>query len=251
MKNIKKIDTAMILAAGFGTRMGNLTADIPKPLLPLGDVTILDLEIKKLINNGFRKIVINLHYKREKVKQNLEKYHSSKVEFIFSDEPAILGTAGGIAKAEQYFNKQDILVLNSDVLSDISIPKYINFSIENENIASMAVCPSQDNQNYSLVTFNEDQKLTGFLKRGEIIPRGAKTGIFMGYQILTEKARQFLKPQFSSIIEDLYLKALEEIIEISVYVHTGSWYDLGSHQNYFNFLETIKQNPVLLDECNK
>jgi mannose-1-phosphate guanylyltransferase len=249
--NKNKIDTAMILAAGLGTRMEHLTVDLPKPLLPLKDTTILDLIIKKLTNDGFRKIVINLHYKGKQIKQHLEKYRSDDVEFIFSDEPEILGTAGGIAKAEPYFIQQDILIQNSDVLSDISIPKFIEFFEEHQNIAALAVYPSQDNQNYSLVTFNEDQVLTGFLKKGETIPRRVKTGIFMGFQILSERARQYLKPYYSSIIEELYLKAVEGEIKISVYVHTGNWFDLGTKQNYYDFLEMSKQNPTLLEGLEK
>jgi len=249
--NENKIDTAMILAAGLGTRMEHLTADLPKPLLPIGDTTILDLSIEKLINHGFKKIVINLHYKGKQIKQHLEKYRSDDVEFIFSDEPEILGTAGGIAKAEPYFIQQDILIQNADVLSDISIPKFIEYFEEHQSIATLAVYPSQDNQNYSLVTFNEDQVLTGFLKKGETIPRRVKTGIFMGFQILSERARQYLKPYYSSIIEDLYLKAVEGGIKISVYVHTGNWFDLGTKQNYYDFLEMSKQNPTLLEGLEK
>ena len=249
--NKNKIDTAMILAAGLGTRMEHLTADLPKPLLPIAGTTILDLSIEKLINHGFRKIVINLHYKVEQIKQHLENYRSRNVEFIFSDEPEILGTAGGIAKAEPYFIQQDILIQNSDVLSDISIPKFIEFFKEHQNIAALAVYPSQDNQNYSLVTFNEDQVLTGFLKKGETIPGRVKTGIFMGFQILSERARQYLKPYYSSIIEDLYLNALRNGYKISVYIHQGIWYDLGTKQNYKDFLESIERNPGLLEEFYK
>ncbi len=249
--NKNKIDTAMILAAGLGTRMEHLTAHLPKPLLPIGDTTILDLSIEKLINHGFKKIVINLHYKGKQIKQHLEKFRSDDVEFIFSDEPKILGTAGGIAKAEPYFIQQDILILNSDVLSDISIPKLFEFFREHQNIATIAVYPSYDNKNYSLVTYDEDRALTGFLKKGETIPKEAKSGIFMGYQILSERARKYLTPQYSSIIEDLFLKALEKKIKISVYVHTGNWYDLGTKQNYYDYLEMIKQNPTLLKGLDK
>jgi mannose-1-phosphate guanylyltransferase len=251
MKDKNQIKTAMILAAGLGTRMKDLTDNRPKPLLPVRNTTIIDLAINKLVKSGFKKIIINLHYKGELIREHLEKQHDKNVEIIFSEEPEILGTAGGIAKAKKYFNEQNILVMNSDIFSDISLNNFFKFYRDRRNIATMAVYPSDDNLNYSLVTYDKDQILTGFLKKGQAVAKGVNTGIFMGIQLLSEKSQNFLKPHYSSIIKELYLYALRNGYKISVYIHQGIWYDLGTKQNYKDFLENIEHNPGLLEKFYK
>ncbi|MEJ2048861.1 MAG: nucleotidyltransferase family protein [Calditrichota bacterium] len=251
MKDKNQIKTAMILAAGLGTRMKDLTLNVPKPLLPIRDTTIIELIIKKLVNSGFNKIIINLHYKSELIREHLEKQDDKSVKLIFSEEPDILGTAGGIAKAKKYFNGQNILVMNSDIFSDISLNNFSQHYKQSQSIATMAVYPSDDNINYSLITYDNDQMLTGFLKKGQAVANGVNTGIFMGFQLLSEKSQNFLKPYYSSIIEDLYLNALRNGYKISVYIHQGIWYDLGTKQNYKDFLESIERNPGLLEEFYK
>jgi mannose-1-phosphate guanylyltransferase len=251
MKDKNQIKTAMILAAGLGTRMKDLTLNIPKPLLPVQNTTIIDLAIKKLAKSGFKKIIINLHYKGELIREHLEKQDDKNVKLIFSDEPDILGTAGGIAKAKKYFNGQNILVMNSDIFSDISLNNFFEHYKHSQSIATMAVYPSDDNINYSLVTYDNDQMLTGFLKKGQAAAKGVNTGIFMGFQLLSEKSQHFLKPYYSSIIEDLYLYALRNGYRIPVYLHKGIWYDLGTKQNYMKFLKNIEHNPGLLEKFYK
>jgi mannose-1-phosphate guanylyltransferase len=248
MNNINKVNTAMILAAGFGTRMQEMGKDTPKALLPVAHITPLDMTIHKLRKAGIKKIIINLHYLGTMIKEYIrqKKYHD--IEIIFSEEKTILGTGGGIAFAESYFNRQTILVVNSDILSDLSFNEFLENHYKINPLASMAVWPSQNTKEYALLLYNHDQRLLDILLKGQAINKTGQTGIFMGYHILTPQARDYLKPIFSSVIEDFYRPALRENKKILVYPHQGTWIDIGSKEQYFHILERLDRGELPIQQ---
>lgn len=119
---MKKIDTAMVLAAGLGTRMRAAENDPPKPLTMLGDTTLLDRMLDKLAQAGIVKAVINVHHKADWIEAHLaarqEKYPHPRI--IISDErDGALETGGGVKKAlpllDPLLNNAPFIVCNSDV----------------------------------------------------------------------------------------------------------------------------------------
>jgi MurNAc alpha-1-phosphate uridylyltransferase len=105
-----------ILAAGYGKRMGDLTTNLPKPLLPYRGKTLLDYSIEFAANLGINEFVINTHYYAEKIQDHLRKYSEYKIHI--SEESEILGTGGGIKSGIQGIMRDDeyFLTLNPDVL---------------------------------------------------------------------------------------------------------------------------------------
>lgn len=234
----------MILAAGYGKRMGNLTSNLPKCLLPLGNSTLLDMLLIKLANEGVERIVINLHHQGEKIKKHLEHSPCRNPKILFSEEENILGTGGGIALAERFFENETILVINSDVLTDISVGDFFAFHLQKQSIASMAVFPSQNNKDYSLVLLEDAYNVRGFLGKGQAVPSNLKTGIFTGYQILAPEARAYLHPRFSSVITDFYQPAIQKGQEIGAFLHSGTWIDLGTREQYSEVTEKINSGEL-------
>lgn len=110
----KPIKQAMILAAGFGKRMGALSETIPKPLIEIVGRSMLDRAIDNLEFVGIEKIVVNTHYKAEMIEEHLRKRKSSQI--IISHEVDILETGGGVAKALHHFNGNAFFAVNSDVI---------------------------------------------------------------------------------------------------------------------------------------
>ena len=107
------ITRAMILAAGLGTRMGPLTHDRPKPLVPVLGRTLIDRVIDRLIAGGIKTVVVNVHYKADMLKAQLAQ--RKDVEIIICDETdAILDTGGAIAKALEHFKGEPFFTQNSD-----------------------------------------------------------------------------------------------------------------------------------------
>ena len=90
---------AMILAAGRGLRMGDLTKDLPKPLLILRGRPLIEWHLKKLANAGFKEVVINVSYLPNKIKDFVGDGSEWGLHVTFSEESPVLETGGGIKKA--------------------------------------------------------------------------------------------------------------------------------------------------------
>ena len=105
----------MILAAGYGKRMQNLTQTKPKPLLKINNKELLQHNIDFFLSLGCKKIVINTHYLHEQIKYFVEKYYSnSNIQLTY--EPALLNTGGGIKNALSLLGDNNFLVTNADIL---------------------------------------------------------------------------------------------------------------------------------------
>ena len=105
----------MILAAGYGKRMNNLTHSIPKPLLKINNKELLRHNIDFFTNLGCQKIIINTHYLHDKIQHCIEEHYSDR-NIILSYEPTLLNTGGGIKNALPFLGNNNFIVSNSDIL---------------------------------------------------------------------------------------------------------------------------------------
>ena len=142
---------ALILAAGYGMRMDNLTKDIPKPLLKIKNKTLISYAIDLIKNMSFDKIYINTHYKHNMLERFISENYP---DITISYEETILGTGGGIKKIQ----KNDTVILNTDNLWDQSfeneLEESIKFFDENKSFDSVLLINSKNN-NFDLEVNNE------------------------------------------------------------------------------------------------
>ena len=108
------ISTIMILAAGLGKRMKVYTNKVPKPLIKIGNETLIEKMIKKLEIKGFKKVVINIFYLKNKIKKELS--NKFKVKIYYSEEKILLNTGGGIKNAIKILKAKEFFVINSDII---------------------------------------------------------------------------------------------------------------------------------------
>lgn len=155
---------AMILAAGFGKRLGHLTQSTPKPLIKVKGQPLIKYHLSKLLAADYSQIVINTHYLSDEIINYVKKEFDNDPRIIFSIEKEILGTGGGIKKALHHFGNDDFLVLNSDIYSDLDY-KYFKsftsptlFAVETKNqgdfnIKNSKVC-LETTKNYTWMGFS-------------------------------------------------------------------------------------------------
>ena len=111
---------AMILAAGYGKRMMPLTKKTPKPLLKVGDETLLDIHLNKLLDASFDDIFVNVSHLGDKIKKHLKKNYINNITIIEEKKP--LGTGGALLNASKHFKDNDwILVINADIYCNIDL----------------------------------------------------------------------------------------------------------------------------------
>ena len=127
------IKQAFILAAGLGTRMRELTKEIPKPMIEVEGKSLITRVIDQLIDHGVKKIVINVFYKADRLMKHVKTHmqnHPDAIEVLFSEESELLDVGGGIINALKYLENKPFFVVNSD---PIFIGKENVFSFLNKN----------------------------------------------------------------------------------------------------------------------
>ncbi len=132
--------SAMIFAAGLGTRLYPLTADKPKALVEIAGKTLIASAIEKIIENNIHHIVINVHHFGEQIVHFVETNKFDADIYISDERGQLLETAGGLKHAAPFFIHSDnILLYNVDILSSIDLRKMLNTHLQSGALATLAV----------------------------------------------------------------------------------------------------------------
>ena len=151
----------MIYAAGLGTRLRPITNNKPKALVEIGDSTLLEIAIKKLINFGVKRIVINVHHFADQIIQYITQKNFTGAEIVISDErQQLLDTGGGLRNARELFIKDSpIITYNVDILSNINLSELFDYHNNNKNFVSIFV---QNRETSRYLLFDKDNHLCGW-----------------------------------------------------------------------------------------
>jgi len=134
------INQAIILAAGRGQRMMPLTRDIPKAMLRIGNVTLIEDKIIKLTEAGIKKIVINTGYLGSYIQEHVGDGSKYGINIVISDEGSMpIGTANGIRKIIKEFNDKPFLVVNADIWTNYLFIDLINMSLKKDTPAHIVL----------------------------------------------------------------------------------------------------------------
>lgn len=221
---------AMILAAGLGTRLKPITDKLPKALVELNGKTLLEITVRNLIENDFRRIVINVHHFADKVKDFVNKNTFAADIFISDESDLLLDTGGGIKHAQKYFDDSPVLVHNVDIISNLNLKEFYQFHLSDDALASLVVSNRESNR---YLLFNDNNILCGWqdVKKEEkiLVREDVKLNqlAFSGIHILNPNLiESFPKEQVFSIIK-AYLK-IAATEDIHAYVSNDlKWIDVG------------------------
>ena len=193
------IKKAMILAAGFGKRIHPLTLNCPKPLLKIGDETLLSNTLKFLESFGIKQAVINVHYLREQIVDYINKKKFNLTINITEEKDKILDTGGGVLNAIEYFSNEPFIVINPDTiwnlhyLKELKLMKRIFF--ENKKKKCLLLVVNKEKSFDKL--FKGD-----FILENDLIKRdteGNLTSIYTGLQIIRPEVFSGLDSKIFSI----------------------------------------------------
>lgn len=192
-----------MFAAGRGERLRPLTDKTPKALLPIGEKPIIDYSLAYLKRYGIEEVVINLWHLGEKIKQHAGDGKKYGLKIHYSEERKLLGTGGGLKKAEDYFkNEEAFITLNSDTLINCDLTELGAFHRSQNNPATLVVAPWQ----------------AGYTKIKE-------NYLFTGLAVFTPLIFQKLPLQPSNLITDSGM-------DYALFVHEGLWLDIGTPEKY-------------------
>jgi mannose-1-phosphate guanylyltransferase len=216
----------LILAAGFGTRLGQLTQQTPKALIRVGDKPILDHNIRKLLDVGITEILINTHYLVEQVENFLSlQDYSAKLTTVF--EPNLLGTAGTLKANLDFFGTHDFLVMHGDnyFTSDLSslVEAHVNRSARAE--LTMATFETKNPELCGTVVTDDTGVVTDFFEKSKDSTSFEANAAIYIFSPLAKKQILNLTKEENDISLDLIPKMLGKIQSRHL---QGDFIDIGT-----------------------
>ena len=162
---MKHDTTAMILAAGLGTRLKALTQDKPKALVELNGKPLLQHCIENLIANGFYHIVINVHHFGEQIIDFVSQHQFDAVIQISDERNLLMDTGGGIIQASPLFkDSKSVLVHNVDIISDVNLRDMSQQFLDSKDDAWLL---TQDRETNRKLLFDDENQLVGWMNKAD------------------------------------------------------------------------------------
>jgi mannose-1-phosphate guanylyltransferase len=226
----KQINTAFILGAGLGTRLRPLTENMPKPLLEIGSRPIITYAMAHMRAVGIKRFIVNTHHSAEKYAGAFPDNNWQGIPITYRFEPILLDTAGGIKNIEDLIAEDErIIVYNGDIITNMPIELLIRKHFEMNTFVTLALRSTGP-----LLNVNVDQE--GFVcdMRHILNNQGVKSCLFAGIYVVE---KSFLKRLTAGRIESIVLPLVEMIKENprsvgGVIIDDGSWYDVGTIEEY-------------------
>lgn len=215
--------SAMVLAAGFGTRMGALTADRPKPLLPVAGRALIDHALDHLAAAGVERAVVNLHYRGDMIRTHLSPRRAPRV--AFSEEAEILETGGGVRKALPLLGDAPFFCMNADAIwtgPEPLGPLGAGWDGARMDALLLLVPREKAESHAGLGDFSMDPA-------GRLIRRTAAPSapyVFTGAQIIAPGA--FADTPEGPFSTNLVWSRLIQMGRVHGVVHEGGWIDVGT-----------------------
>src|ERR1041384_374272 len=152
---------AMILSAGYGTRLWPLTEDRTKPAIPILGKPLVGYVAEYLARYGCEEIVVNLHHQPDSVKRALGDGSAFGVKLHYVFEPVILGTSGAIDNARSFLDRETFIVINGKIITDIDLNAALETHRRTRAIATLVLRPNRERERYSIVEVS-DGRVTRF-----------------------------------------------------------------------------------------
>jgi mannose-1-phosphate guanylyltransferase len=222
---------AMVLCAGFGTRLRPLTDKLPKPLVPLCGVPLLRYNFALLKNAGVTSIVVNTHHLGAEMEKGAV---ALAVELDLSlsisrEEKHILGTGGGVRKAQSMLGDGTFFLLNGDMLFDVDLAAALKAHRDASAAATMVLAPYPKGATYGAVEVDAGFNVRRIAGRGAQVEPGLTKMHFTGVHVLEPEVLARLPAEGESDINrTAYVRLIHDGARVQGWVQNGYWGDLGA-----------------------
>ena len=218
---------AIILAAGFGTRLGALSDERPKPLMPVADIPLIRYSVALCAGHGIRDIVVNLHHHADLIAADLGDGSRLGVGVLYSHEEKILGTGGGIRRALPLLGEEPFLVLNGKIVFDLDLDDVLAQHKASGARATLVVRPDPDAQRWGAI----DAPPEGGPIRALL---GVGAHMFTGVQVLDPALVATLPDDGTErcIIRQGHVPWLNEGVALNAYVAHGYFAEHSTPERY-------------------
>jgi len=218
---------AVILAGGKGSRLKPYTMVIPKPLMPIGDLPILEILLRQLKKAGIEEIILAVGYMAHLFQaffQNGERY-GLQISYSFENEP--LGTAGPIANVLHDLSS-NFIVLNGDLLTTLNYSNIINFHIERQAAATIGLYHRDVKIDFGVINTTDEGQLREYIEKPTY-----SFQVSMGVNVFNrDRVAPYLIPGKHLDIPDLMTKMMRDGLPVLGYQEECYWLDIGRLEDY-------------------
>jgi len=218
---------AVVLAGGLGTRLGALTAQLPKPMVDIAGKPFLCYLLDYLARQGIKEVILAVGYQAEKIIAYFGKQYKS-LSLSYSHETQPLGTGGAILQALTLFKLNQAFIINGDSLFLADLKKLWEFHLDKQTELSLALSLQENSARYGKVILDRQQKIIKFTEKGEAGP-----GLINGGIYLLEFAvfNNFTKGQKFSFEEEALLSLVNQQ-QVHGLIDSSYFIDIGLPETY-------------------
>ncbi len=218
---------AVILAGGKGTRLAPYTASFPKPLVPLGDVPVLEVLILRLLQHGITDITLTLGHLAELIKAYLQQRRclADRCTFRYVEEPEPTGTAGSLALVPSL--NQTFLTMNGDLLTNLDFHALVDFHRAQEATLTIGVKTREVKIDLGVLELNGGFTVTRYLEKPK-----STFKVSMGVYVYEPRVLRYIEPGKYLDFPDLVTRLLKEGERVCAYPTDCMWLDIGRPDDY-------------------
>lgn len=229
---------AIIMAGGKGTRLYPYSAILPKPLMPLGDMPVLELLLRQLRHAGVDEAFLAVNHLRHLIEAFFGDGSRIGIKLRYSVEDVPLGTAGPIAPILDQLG-DDFIITNGDLLTTLDIGAMVRFHKETGADATVGVYPREVKIDFGLVEVDEAMRMTGYLEK-PVYKHLVSMGIYM---IKADRVRKFVEVGKYLDMPNLLRSIMDNGGEVRCFQKDCFWLDIGRPDDFARAQEMYERDP--------
>lgn len=230
---MNKEKCAVILAGGKGTRLRPYTVAYPKPLVPVGEYPILEIIIRQLADQGFQRVIIAVNHQAELIRAYFKDGEKYGIHIGYSLEYKPLGTMGPLALIRDL--PENFLVMNGDVLSDISYGEFLTEHEKSAHLFTISAFKREQYVDYGVLHI-QGGSLTGFEEKPVL-----DYLVSMGVYAVSRNVLDYIPRDTFFGFDDLMERLLKEKKKVDVSIFDGYWLDIGRPDDYQQAVDEFEQ----------
>lgn len=223
----------VIMAGGLGTRLGELTKDVPKPMLPLHSKPLLDYLISSFKNQGYTEFIISVNYKADVIKNYFKDGAHLGISITYVEENERLGTAGAISLIKEKF-LHPFIVINGDIITTLNYAELINFHLQKKSIATMCVVKKTYTIQYGVIEFDNENLITSIQEKPS-----NNFYVNAGIYVLSPEAVKYIPKGKFFDMPSLFELLKNNNLKSCAYSINDYWIDIGLKEDYLKAINDI------------
>jgi mannose-1-phosphate guanylyltransferase / phosphomannomutase len=223
---------AVVMAGGEGTRLRPMTANQPKPLLPVVNKPIMEHVLLLLKRHGFTETVVTVQFLASLVRNYFGDGEDVGMSLQYATEEMPLGTAGSVKNAEDELRADPFLVISGDALTDIDLSALVRYHKENSALVTVALTRVPNPLEFGIIIVDEEGRIQRFLEKptwGQVFSDTVNTGIYVMEPEVLAEVPAGVSVDWSG---DVFPQLLKSGAPLYGWIADGYWEDVGSHESY-------------------